>query len=206
MIEEIFLALIVSLDTYLVAATYSNSEIKIPPLSASIISAISAGILGISVKFSDFLGEFIPTEICQITGLIILTVIGMITVFKSLIRCLVKNLSGKKALSLRMNGFGLGISIYLDDTAADIDKSKSLSAYEAAALALTSSLDSAATGINCGFSGINPITAALLTLIAGFFAIIFGGLTGKKISSLRHDFSWVGGVLLIIFAFSSYFV
>lgn len=204
MYEEIFLALIVSLDTYLAAAAYSNSEIKIPPLSALVISVIGAAVLGVSLAFSGLLGRFIAPQICETAGLIILIAIGIMTVFKSFIRCIIKKLSDSGADSLKMSGFGLGISIYLDDTAADVDRSKSLSAYEAAALALASSLDSAATGINSGFTGIDPIAAAAFTLAAGFGAIILGGLTGKKISSLRHDFSWVGGVLLIIFALLSY--
>ncbi len=203
MLKEIALALIVSLDTYLAAVAYSNSKIKIPPLSAVVISFIGAGVLGASVKFSGIIDEFFPSEICRRVGLIILIVIGAVTVFKSFARCLVKMLSDGRTLSLKMSGLGLGVCIYLDDTAADIDKSKTLSPSEAAALALASSLDSAATGINCGFSGINPIYASLFTFTAGFFAIVLGAFTGKKISSLRHDFSWVGGVLLIIFALLS---
>ncbi len=205
MLKEIALALIVSLDTYLAAVAYSNSKIKIPPLSAVVISLIGAGVLGASVKLSGIIDEFFPSEICRKVGLIILIVIGTITIFKSFARCLVKRLSDGRTLSLKMSGLGLGVCIYLDDTAADIDKSKTLSPSEAAALALASSLDSAATGVNCGFSGINPICASIFTFAVGFFAIVLGAFTGKKISSLRHDFSWVGGALLIIFALLSEF-
>jgi len=204
MYAEIFLALIVSLDTYLASAAYSNSEIKIPPFSALIISSIGAAVLGLSLKFSEFLSHIIAPHICETVGLIILIVIGMITIFKSFIRCLVKRITRGGGSPLKMSGFGLGVCIYLDETAADVDKSKTLSAAEAAALALASSFDSAAMGINCGFSGINAGAAALFTLASGFFAIIMGSFTGKKISSLSHDFSWIGGVLLILFAVASY--
>jgi putative Mn2+ efflux pump MntP len=103
-----------------------------------------------------------------------------------------------------MGSLGLGISIYLDDTAADTDHSKTLSLRESVTLALASSFDCAATGINGGFSGISPLKSSIFTLFIGLAAILLGGLTGKKISSLRHDFSWVGGVLLIIFAVACY--
>ncbi|MDE6091545.1 MAG: sporulation protein, partial [Ruminococcus sp.] len=56
-------------------------------------------------------------------------------------------------------------------------------------------------GLSSGFSGINPLTAFIFTFIAGLLSITLGNITGKKISSLHHDFSWVGGVLLILFAF-----
>lgn len=205
MLYEIFPALIVCLDTYLTAVVYSNSKIKIPATSALVISLTGAAVLGISLKFSEILSHYISDKICSTAGLIILTSIGITTIFKSLIRCLVRHISDGGAISLKMNGIGLGISIYLDDKAADIDKSKSISISEAAALSLASSLDSAAAGINCGFSGMSPIKAFLLTLAVGFIAIQLGSFTGKKISSARHDFSWVGGILLIIFAVCGYF-
>ena len=92
------------------------------------------------------------------------------------------------------------LKIYLDDTAADFDNSKILSAAEAAALALASSLDSAAVGISCGYSGIMPAVISVLAVICGFAAIILGGITGKLAAVKDHDYSWIGGILLILFA------
>lgn len=204
MFNEIFLAVIVSLDIFLAAVSYSSCGIKIPPSSAVTISLISSVILGISLKFSELISNFIPQKICCISGLFVLTAIGIITVFKSLIRSLVKKLADKESVSLKMNSLGIVVKLYLDDTAADFDKSKSLSLSEASALALASSLDSAATGLNCGLIGIEPLAASLFSFIAGCAAIAAGSLTGKKISSPTCDFSWVGGALLIIFAFYSY--
>ena len=193
MYDEIFLAVIVSLDTYLAAAAYCNSGIKIPLLSISVISLISAAVLGISLEFSDFIGPFVPSGLCRICGTAVITAIGIITVFKSIIRSIAKHISKKGEVSVRSDKYGIVVKLYLD--------SKILSAAEAAALALASSLDSAATGLSSGFSGINPLTAFLFTFMAGFISIALGNITGKKISSLHHDFSWVGGILLILFAF-----
>ncbi len=204
MFNEIFLAVIVSLDIYLSALTYSGNNIRIPVSSAAAISIISASILGISLRFSEMLGRFIPENICCICGLIVLTSIGIITVFKSVVRSLIKKLADKESVSLKMSSLGVVVKLYLDDTAADFDKSKTLSITEAAALALASSLDSAATGLNCGVIGINPLTASLFAFISGFIAIGAGSLTGRKISSPSRDFSWVGGVLLILFAIYTY--
>lgn len=201
MYNEIFLAVIVSLDTYLAAVAYCNSGIKIPLLSMSVISLISAVVLGISLEFSDFIGSFIPSDLCRICGTVVIISIGIITIFKSIIRSITKHISQKGELSVRSDKYGIVLKLYLDDTAADFDNSKILSATEAAALALASSLDSAATGLSSGFSGINPLTAFLFTFTAGFISIAMGNITGKKISSLKHDFSWVGGIMLILFAF-----
>lgn len=204
MSKEIILAVIVSLDTYFVAYAYSISGIKIPVLSAFAISLISSSILGISLKFSELISLFISDDICCIFGFIVLIIIGVITVFKSAVRALIKKLSDKDSFSLKMNNIGIIVKLYLDDTAADFDKSKSLSLYEAAALALAGSVDSAATGLNCSIIGINPIKAFIFSFFSGYLAIIAGSFTGRKISSDSHDFSWIGGVLLIIFAVYGY--
>lgn len=204
MFDEIFLAVIVSLDTFLAASAYSSSGIKIPRASAATISLISSAMLGISLKFSDFASSYIPEKICFVCSLIVLTAIGIITVFKSIVRSLVKKLADKESFSLKMSSLGIVVKLYLDDTAADFDKSKSLSLTEAAALAFASSLDSAATGLNCGMIGVSPLSASIFAFISGCMAIAAGSLTGRKISSPSRDFSWVGGVLLIVFAVYSY--
>ena len=200
MLNEVILALIVSFDTYLVAAAYCNSGIRIPPASAAVINLTGAAVLGLSLLLSDIAGCFIPAELCRTLGLIVLTSIGVITVFKSLVRILVRRLSQKGELSLRTGSSGLVIKLYLDDTSSDIDNSKTLSPAEAAALALASSLDSASTGLSCVFCGISPLRTALFTFAAGFAAIAAGSLTGRKISASERDLSCLGGILLIAFA------
>lgn len=200
MYEEIFLAVIVSLDTYLASATYCNSGIRIPLPSMIVISFISAFMLGISLEFSDFIGNFVPESIFHICGTAIISVIGIMTIFRSILRSITGHISRKGEVSVRSGKYGIVIRLYLDETIADFDNSKILSVAEAAALAFASSFDSIATGISCGFSEINPVIAFIFTLIAGIFSIILGCVTGKKLSSLNHDFSWIGGVLLIIFA------
>lgn len=201
--REIFLAFIVSIDTYLAAAAYCNSGIRIPPFSAAVINLIGAAVLGISLKFSDFLVNFIPIGICRTAGNTVLIIIGILTIMKSLIRSLIRRISERGELSLKMWKNPIVIKLYLDETAADFDNSKILSAAEAAALALTSSFDSAAMGLSSGFENIRPFITSVFAFICGFLAIFLGNVTGKKISSLRRDFSWVGGIMLILFAFFS---
>ena len=201
MLSEIIIALTVSIDTLLAAASYCVSGIHIPLKSAAVIDLSGALILGLSVLFSDMLCLFISPEICSLAGFAVLTSIGTATVLKSITRSAVKRLAGRE---LKLNRAGLIIRLYLDDTAADYDCSKSLSVKEAAALAAASSLDSAATGLSSGFSGIRPLYAAVFTFAAGALAFFLGNKLGRKISSLTIDLSWTGGLLLIVFAFLSY--
>lgn len=198
--KAFFLAVIVSVDTYLAAAAYCNSGIRIPVLSAAIINILSGAVLWLALSFSGILRGYVPAGIFHTFSVGILTFIGVMTIFKSLVRSLAAHLSERGEFSLKMGKSPIVVKLYLDDTAADFDNSKTLSAAEAAALALASSLDSAAVGLSCELSGISPLTASFFAVVCGFAAIVSGNLTGKKISSLNHDFSWVGGILLIIFA------
>ena len=203
MTKELFLALIVSLDTYLVSAAYCNSGIKIPAASGAVINILGAAVLGLSIKFSEIMGNFIPANLCRRLGTVILVFIGAFILLKGLVRNLVAHLSEKGELSLKIKGSSVVLKLYLDDTAADFDNSKVLSIGEAAALALASSLDSAAIGLSSGMGEIDPAASSILTFLCGSAALLLGSLTGKKISSLHRDFSWLGGIFLIIFAFFS---
>ncbi|MDE6784236.1 MAG: manganese efflux pump [Ruminococcus sp.] len=200
MAQELILAVIVSFDTFLASAAYRAGKIRIPVLSAVVICFLSSLFLAVSLLFSDFLSRIIPIGVCEIAGFIILTSIGIITMLKSFFRALVRQLSQRGELSLRPKSSGIVIKLYLDDTAADFDCSKTLSAREAAALALAGSLDSVATGLSCGYNEINPAISAVFAFIAGFAAIILGGIAGKRAAGMNHDFSWLGGAALIAFA------
>ncbi len=199
MLREIILSVIVSIDIFLAAATYGCSKIRIPITSAMIINAVGAFFLWISLLFSSIIGELIPEKLFSLLGFLILLTIGITTVFKSLIRNLVRRLEKRGELFLHTKESGIVIKLYLDDTAADVDNSMTLSPKEAAALAAAASLDSLSIGLGMGGNETNPAIVAVFAFITGFAAIILGGITGRKISSISSDFSWIGGLAIIIF-------
>ncbi len=204
MYREIFLALSVSIDTYLASVLCSGKNIKVPLASALVISVIGGAVMWISLFISSLIGGVVPTHILRTGGLILLTAVGSVTIARSIVRSVISRLSDGKPRSLRMDGANLMIRLYLDDSSADIDDSKVLNPAEAVMIALISSFDAATVGLSCGFTDISAPATSLLTLLAGFLAVILGTLTSKKISSLRHDFSWVGGIFIIIFAIVCY--
>ena len=204
MANEIIPAVIISVDTFLFAAAYRSSGIKIPLFSAFVISFICAFVFGISIYLSSVFGNLISESLCRISGTLVMVAIGILAIGKSAVRNAVKHLNGENKLSVKMCGLNFVIQLYLDDTAADTDNSKILSPREAVTLAVAGSLDSMATGLGCGISGINPLVSAFFTFVIGCIAIFLGSVTGRKISSLKHDLSWTGGLLLIIFAVASY--
>lgn len=199
MLREIILSVILSVDIFLAAMAYECSKIKIPLSSAAVISAVGAFFLWISLVFSHILSRFIPEKVCIWLGFFIILAIGFSTIFKSIVRNLVRRLEKRGELSLHTKESGIVIKLYLDDTAADCDNSKKLSINEAATLAAAVSVDSLSIGLAMGGNEINPEITAIFAIISGFAAIILGGLTGRKIAALSRDFSWIGGAALIIF-------
>lgn len=197
MLKEIFTAAAVSVDIFLAASACCSSGIRIPFFSAVMTALISAAVLGLSMTFSDILGSFLPEEVCRSIGTAALILIGSAAIGKSVLR----HIAVRKGISPEKREGSLMVRLCLDDTAADMDRSKVLSAGEASVLALAGSLDSAATGLSCGFNGISPLTSSVFTFFCGAAAVFLGSLTGRKISSLGHDLSWAGGIILIIFAF-----
>ena len=200
MFKEVFLALIISIDIFLAAAALGNSAIRIPLRSAMLISSVSTAVMGVSVKFSALLGAVMPAVMFHRCEIALLTAIGLLTIMKSIIRNIVRKLSEKGGLSLKTEKGSLVVRLYLDDTAADIDNSKVLSLAEAFTLALAGSFDAAATGLGSGSSGIEPLTVTAAAFLCGCAALFLGSFTGRRISSLQRDLSWIGGILLIVFA------
>ena len=119
---------------------------------------------------------------------------------KSILRSVIRHISEKDGISVKMGDLSVFVKLCLDDSAVDMDSSKVLSIGEAAVLALAGSFDSAATGLSCGGKDISALGAAAAVFICGAAALILGSLTGRKISSLNRDFSWTGGLFLILFA------
>ena len=121
MAEELILAVIVCADTFIASAAYCGSGIRIPPLSAAVIALTGAAVLWLTLSLSALISGFIPPQICSAAAFIIISLIGISTIVRSIIRTVVRTLSEKGDLSLKMGSQGLMIKLYLDDTAADAD-------------------------------------------------------------------------------------
>ena len=196
--REFILAFIVSIDIYLAAAAYCNAGIKIPAVSMAVISSISAAVFGLSASFSGYLGNYLSEETVHRAGVFVLILIGSLTIMKSLFKIFKERISENGDILLKIGKGPVIVRICLDETEADIDHSMVLSAAEAATLAIAGSFDALAIGLGSG--GVNPVITALFTFLCGLSALFLGNITGKKISALPYDISWIGGVFLILFA------
>ncbi|MBO4878439.1 MAG: manganese efflux pump [Ruminococcus sp.] len=199
MYQEIMTAVVVSIDIFLSSMACCSGGIRIPPLSAAVIGIICASVMAAAVTVSGLVSGMLSENLCETLSCAVLTALGVINITKSLSRSFLRRLAGREELSLHLGGCSIAMRLYLDDTAADLDSSKTLSVPEAAAMALAGSFDCAAAGLSCG-GEVSPVTTSLCTLATGITAIFLGTLAGRKISSRLGDLSWAGGIILILFA------
>ena len=111
MLRELLIAFIVSIDTYLAAAAYCNSGIRIPLLSGAVISSSGAVVLGLCMEFSSQIGNRVPPTVFHICGITVLCLIGLLMIFKSIIRSIVKKISRNDGLSLKTNNGSLVVRL-----------------------------------------------------------------------------------------------
>ena len=93
--------------------------------------------------------------------------------------------------------------MYADPEKANAEDVSVLSPAEAFSLGIALSLDSAAAGFGAGMLDFSLIPALFLSLLAGAAAVAGGSLLGNLAAEkLNFDLSWIGGLLLILLAFS----
>lgn len=200
MTEDILLVLAMITDTFFVSLSYSCQKIKIPVLSAVIISIVSSAVLTLSLCFSQIFCLFIPQNYCRIFGAIILGVIGIIQFCRNRLKSLLKKHSGNKSVSFSCFNIGFVVKVYIDETQADSDCSKILSAKESVALALALSVDSLCGGMAAGISGSNIVLTLILSFSLGILAVVCGEKLGKTNILRGYDLSWLSGLFLIFLA------
>lgn len=198
--EDILLVLAMITDTFLASLSYGSGKIKIPFISALIISLISSAVLTLSLCLSQWTGMFINESFCRIFGTILLGAVGIIQFCQNGLKSILKKHSGNGKLSFRFFNIGFVISVYLDETKADADSSKILSAKESFALAAALSVDSISGGLGAGLSGANVFRVCIMSFAFGLLSVAIGSRLGTGISHKSIDLSWLSGVFLIVLA------
>ena len=95
------------------------------------------------------------------------------------------------------------LTVYADTERADLDRSKSISVKEAVYLAMALSIDGFAAGFGWGLLPVDYLGLIALSLLSNLLALTLGYFAGKwLIRNTKLDLSWLGGILLIILAFT----
>lgn len=207
MIESLLLVLSVCIDTFVASIAYGTNKIKIPLISAVIINFIGSIVLGLSLFLGGFIKDFLPGYLPIILSFSILMILGIYRLFEGLCKNFIQNKKKlDKPLTIKIFDMNFVLQVYADETKADFDKSKTLSAKEAFYLAFALSFDSLAVGFGSSLAGGGYITTILLCFVIGMIAILFGVFLGKTIKEKSNlNLSWLSGVILMILAVTKLF-
>ena len=199
LIQDLMLVSAVSVDALIAAFSYGAGRIRIPAYSAFIISFICSLILTASIILSSLLGGMIPDRLCRAAGAGLLTVMGTVSLFQNMLKNALRKRQGEGGLKFSFFNIDFVICVYLDETKADCDSSKTLSSKEAVTLALALS-----SGFGAGLGGANIIRIALISLAVGLASIVAGSFFGQKAACKKPRLSWLSGAILIILGLFKY--
>lgn len=200
-IEEILVVLALSIDAFVCCFSYGINKVSILRLSKLIITVICTAFLSLAIFAGTALSELLNEETGKIISFIILMVLGIIKLFDSFIKSLIKKKTINKNIRFSLFSLKFTLNIYASPLEADSDKSLSLSPLEAVSLALALSLDGIGVGIGVGIIGYNIISVAVLSVVFTLAAIYSGEFLGSKLSKVaKHDWSFVGGIVIVALA------
>lgn len=222
----LLLAFALSLDSFGVGITYGLRQMKISPLSVVIISICSGVIIYISMQVGVLLAQVVSPDAASVVGAVILIIMGSWSLIQLLIQkekgrddkhtanvkasdqghasgaalsTASKEMPEQTVFSLEIRKLGLVIRILRTPSSADIDKSGSISGFEAMWLGIALSLDAFGAGLGAALLGFSPIwTALVIALFSGTFLVV-GMKTGFKFAArswMRH-FTALPALLLI---------
>ena len=190
-------------DTLAAAAACAARGIRIPIRSRWIMALVSSSILFASMVGGAGIWQFFSDFTCKAFSFTALFLLGIGSLFRSLVQNLLKKLKQGRVMQFHAMGLSFLLSICADETAADADGSKTLCGKEAAALALALSLDSLAAGFSGGFSLEQAVLAGILSFPLQLLVLGGGLLLGEKairrLPALLPEL--ISGWLLILLAF-----
>ncbi|WP_088547569.1 sporulation membrane protein YtaF [Paenibacillus aquistagni] len=219
----LILAFALSLDSFGVGLTYGMRRLRIPWLSVLIISICSGLVIFASMHVGALFIHWFSDRAASILGALILIGIGiwaMVQFFQS------QDTAGsvditleheskhdsqaleqsspepqvQQILKIQLKRIGIIIQILRTPDAADMDRSGTISAQEAAWLGVALSLDAFGAGIGAALLGYSPIwTALIIAIFSGTFLQlgIRIGITFGQWRWLKR-LSFLPGCLLII--------
>lgn len=202
MFKLLLLIVALSMDTFLISSSFGSNNIRVKIPGAIIIALGSAVSLSVSILLSNILSNIIPIHLFNILSFLVLIIIGSYNIFSTAIKNYLKKMQVlNKNISLNIEGYHLLVDVFIDETKADIDKSKDLDMKEALLIGGLGSMDSLCAGLSFPFTNVSIIF--VLAFIICISLVFLGFKLGGKLNDIvKTNLSWFSGVLLIILAFT----
>lgn len=186
----ILLVIVVSIDCFAAALTYGLARIRVNLISAVTVGFIGSLVLWLSLVMSEIISRLISPGFAQSMGGFLLILMGIMMIFKRIIR---------KFFKEKQHGLA---AIFLDEKKADADNSKDISVKEAFFLAAILSTDCFLSGLSAGlgFSLSQKIYAVTLNFFAAIAAVYLGIFIGRLFNGKvkNVDLSVLDGMVLVM--------
>ena len=204
-----------SIDSLGIGITYGIKNTKISSLANIILFFISIFICTISMLFGNIIKEFLPGNLTNLLGGLLIIFLGFFMIKQSLksnsninidttispINCEAET-ENEKIFSFFIKCFGITVQVIKNPNYSDFDNSKKIDSKEALFLGIALSLDSFGIVVGSAIAGIFNI---FLPLFVSIFQIMFlklGNVIGRKLSASHFfpDNAWsiISGILLIV--------
>ena len=198
----VLLAFAVSLDSFSVGFTYGMRKMKIPFKSILTIACCSAVTMAAAMALGKSIALFVSPAIADRLGGIVLVLIGawvLFQFFRPSSQAAEQN-EEKLLVKVEIKSLGLVINILKKPMVADLDKSGTITGFEAFLLGFALSLDAFGAGIGAALLGFSPWVMAMLVAIMSSLFVYTGIKSGSVFSkkSWVQKFSFLPGILLIL--------
>lgn len=202
--EVLILVLSLVIDSFVASIAYGADKIKIPNIYIIIMNIISCLILTFSLTLGNCLEDIMPPYLPKYISFAIFVILGVYKLFEGFFKkYMSKFLKNKEKLTFKLFDFKFILQVYIDETKADFDESKTISLKESIYLAMALSIDSLAVGFGASFININPLLMIIFCFIFGICSIKLGSFIGKKLlpKNSNKNLSWLSGLCLLLVAF-----
>lgn len=180
LISSILFAFSANIDTFIIGLSYGIKKSHIPLAENVVISLITFAGTILSIHLGLQIVMFIPADVSQAFGSIILIVLGIYYVLKSALQY-----KSSKALSKNMD--------------SNASKPSRLSLKEALVLGLALSVNNVGMGIGASISGLELIPTCVITLMMCIVFLSAGNHIGKiRMFRFAHKFADTASGLILI--------
>lgn len=201
--ESGLLALSLSTDAFSASLAYGAEGIRIPPLSAAVLSGVCSGILFLAMALGRLAGAALPEAPVRWISFALLLAIGLARLFENGIKAYIRRHNNRLCVNFAANGLCLILTVYADAASADTDRSQVLSPREAAVLAAALSLDGVAAGVGAAASGMDVLLPTAVSFVMTAAVVAAGSRLGRLFAGhVRLDLSVFSATLLVLLAFS----
>ena len=195
MIKAILLGLAVGCDAFACAFAYGAKKMKIPISGSLIIAFLGAAVLGVSLAVGAVAEGSLPQDITSLIVGSFLSILGFVSSLLALFRIRLRDRSKiyfKKICGITVR---LGFSLH-EESPRELASLK-----ESAALGISLSLDSLATGLAVGMtiSAAEMLVALVLAFAGGLAFQLAGVKLGARLAAkTTADLSYISGLVLLI--------